>query len=79
MKWSIAVQRIESALAEGKEVEVRYHRRYNTKISLIDKVDMVIDYKWHGVPEHDISTWRDQLSDYSHIIDEIIVKEEAHG
>ena len=75
MKWNKALQQIGAALKEGKTVEIVYHRRYNTKISYFDKVDCITEYMWHGVPEYVVTTWNDQVAEYSHIIDEIIVKE----
>ena len=75
MKWNQALQQIGAALKEGKTVEIVYHRKYNTKISLLDKVDCINEYMWHGVPEYAVSTWCDQIAEYSHIIDEVRVQE----
>ena len=75
MKWNAAVKQIEEALEEGKTVEIMYHRKYHTKISLFDVVESISEYTWHGLPEYGINTYRDQINDSWHIIDEVKVKE----
>ena len=74
MRWNEALNRIGTALKNGKDVEITYHRRYNTKIYYTDKVDGITEYQWHGVPEYDISTYRGLISNYSYIVDEITVR-----
>lgn len=78
MKWSKAVQRIESALAEGKEVEVRYHRKWARNSNELDRwdiVDAVSAYDWQGQQCKGVSLRLNLLDEDNYIIDEITIKE----
>lgn len=75
MKWNAAVKQIEELLAEGKTVEIVYHRKWMKNDSHFDKVDSVVEYAYNGQICKAVNTWRDGINESSHIIDEISVKE----
>ena len=78
MKWNKAVDQIEQALAAGKAVSVRYHRKWMKQDEHFDKVYSVSRYVWNGQPLNDavaVNTYYDQLLISSHIIDEVIIEE----
>jgi hypothetical protein len=81
MKWIKAVEQIEQALAAGKAVSVRYHRRWITKFPQFDKVDSVVEYDWWNNTKgcfqicKAVNTYHKQLNEGSHIIDEVIIEE----
>lgn len=73
MKWEKAISQIETALANGLEVEIRYHRKW-TRNANDFKWGMVTDvseYKWHGQICKAINTHFDQLNEGTHIVDEV--------
>ncbi len=75
MKWNKAVDQIEQALAAGKAVSVRYHRKWMTKLPQFDKVDSVSRYMWNGQICKAVNTYHDQIDGDMHIIDEVIIEE----
>lgn len=50
MKWSKAIEMIEKALADGKCVEIEYHRKWNRNSNEVrwSTVESVECYKWKG-------------------------------
>lgn len=75
MKWNKAVEQIEQALAADKAVSVYYHRKWMKNDAHYDKVDSVCEYDWHGETCKSVNTYNDQIDEYSHIIDEVIIEE----
>lgn len=73
MKWERAIEILEMALEAGLEVEVRYHRKWNTQLTYYDKVDCISVYAYEGKECKAVNTYRDQIIETSHIIDEVIV------
>jgi hypothetical protein len=75
MKWNKAVAQIEEALAAGKYVEIRYHRKWMPQDAHFDKVWSVTEYKYNSQIYKAVSTYDDGIDEGSHIIDEVIIKE----
>lgn len=74
MKWNKAVEKIEKALAADKDVTVHYHRKWMKQDSHFDKVDSVDAYQYERQICKTISTYHDQIIEYSYIIDEVIIE-----
>lgn len=51
MKWNKSVGIIEKGLAEGKDVEIKYHRKWNRNENEVrwSEVSQVSEYKFNGV------------------------------
>ena len=77
MKWNKAIEQIEKALADGKRVEVSFHRKWarNCNEFKTDKVDKVVSYDWHGEECKFVDTWEGYgLEEGNFIIDDVIVE-----
>lgn len=77
MKWNKAIAQIEKAIADGKVVEVSFHRKWarNFNEFKTDKVDNVVSYDWHGEECKFVDTWEGYgLEEGNFIIDAVIVK-----
>lgn len=77
MKWNKAIDQIEKAIADGKFVEVSFHRKWarNCNEYKTDKVDAVGTYDWNGETLKFVDTWQGYgLEEGNFIIDEVIVK-----
>ena len=77
MKWNKAIEQIEKALADGKRVEVSFHRKWarNCNEYKTDKVDKVVSYDWHGEECKFVDTWEGYgLEEGNFIIDDVIVE-----
>lgn len=77
MKWNTAVKKIEQALAAEKAVSVHYRRKYDRSACKYryDHVDSISTYPWYDQICKAVNTYHDQIAEYSHIIDEVIIKE----
>lgn len=77
MKWEKALKQIETALANNKEVEIKYHRKWAKNIHdyRIGMVENVVEYDWHGDTCKAIDTYYDQVDEGTHIIDEVNIYE----
>lgn len=76
MKWNKAIEQIEKAIADGKVVEVSFHRKWarNCNEFKTDKVDAVGTYDWKGETLKFVDTWEGYgLEEGNFIIDEVIV------
>lgn len=73
MNWSKAIIKIEAALAEGKEVELKYHRKWARNVNEFKwgMVENVVPYDWNGQICKAVNMHFDQLNEGTHIIDEI--------
>ena len=80
MKWDQAIAMIESALAEGKEVEIRYHRKYAKNVNeyRYSMVESVIPYKYKGQTKKAINLHFDQLLDSTHMVDEVYTEDTTY-
>ena len=78
MKWNTALQQIGMALKDGKDVCIRYHRKWMKNDSHIDQVESLSEYTWNGWIKYAVNTFHDQLLDSTHIIDEVIIGKEAN-
>lgn len=79
MKWNKAIEQIEKALADGKVVEVSFHRKWarNCNEFKTDRVDCVSAYDWHGETCKGVSTFEGYgLDEGNFIIDDVIVADE---
>ena len=77
MKWNKAIEQIEKALADGKRVEVSFHRKWarNCNEFKTDRVDCVSAYDWHGETCKGVSTFEGYgLDEGNFIIDDVIVE-----
>lgn len=74
MNWDKALRQIEQALAEGKDVTVRYHRKWMTNSSRWDKVYDISEYEWDGETCKVVNTYSDQIDKAMHIIDSVEVE-----
>ncbi len=77
MKWDKAMKQIEQALAAGKAVSVHYRRKYDRSACKYryDHVESISSYPWKNEICKAVNTRTDQLDSYSHIIDEVIIKD----
>ena len=50
MKWDRAINKIETLMAQGKEVEIQYHRKWARNVNefKFGNVEYVGTYEWHG-------------------------------
>lgn len=73
MKWDKAIKQIEAALAEGKTVEIQYHRKWtrNSNEYKWDIVTNVTEYDWFGQICKAVNTYHDQINEGNFIVDEI--------
>lgn len=69
MKWDKAIKHIEFGLADGRDVEIRYHRKWMTNDVHYDKVTDVSEYDWQGKTCKVINTLYDQIDGEIHIVD----------
>ena len=77
MKWEMAIKKIEKAMAEGKKVEIEYHRKWMKQDSHFDVVYSISEYDWHGDVCKAVSTYHDGLDEDSHIIDAVKITAEV--
>ncbi|WP_458397845.1 hypothetical protein [Anaerotignum sp.] len=78
MKWSKAIAQIEEALAAGKDVEIRYHRKWMLQDAHCDKVYSVPEYEYNGQICKAVDTYCDGIDEGSHIIDAVIIEEKSY-
>lgn len=73
MKWNKAIQKIEKALADGaKSVMVSYHIKYDRYGWHHDTVENITEYEWNDQICKAVNTYSDQLTEGTHIIDEVV-------
>ena len=75
MKWNKALKQIEAALNEGKQVEIKCHRKWNRNSNEVRwlTVEDVCSYEWKGQICKAVNTNYDQLNEGAYIIEEINV------
>lgn len=73
MKWNKAIKLIEDALEAGQKVEIRYHRKWtrNPNEFKWSMVESVSEYNWNNEICKAVNTIHDQLTEGTHIIDEV--------
>lgn len=74
MKWAKALRQIEWALANGYDVEIRYHRKWMPNDVHYDTVEFIPTYDWRGEECKAISTHHDQIDGTTHIVDYVRIK-----
>lgn len=75
MKWAKAIRLIEWALAQGHDVEIRYHRKWMPNDTHYDTVSYLPRYDWNGQECRAITTFHDQIDGSTHIVDDVRIKE----
>lgn len=75
MKWTKAIAKIETALSDGANVSVAYHRKWahNVNEFKYGDVDHVGEYDWHGDTCKAVFISGGMLEEGNFIIDEVLV------
>lgn len=76
MKWNMAIEILDRALAKGYTAYITYRRKWCRNVNEIktDEVDAVIRYDWHGQICKAVNTLHDQLNEGNYVIENITIK-----
>lgn len=75
MKWNTAIKQIEQAMAEGRQVGIEYHRKWERNSRQFDVVYSVSEYDWNDDVCKGVTTYYDILDEDNYIIDGVVIND----